>query len=50
MKKVYRVTKFNEKAWLKPYVDKNTKLRQNPKNNLEKDFFKFQFLKKLWKM
>ena len=32
MKKVYRVFKFNEKAWLKPYLDMNTKLRQKEKN------------------
>ena len=40
LKKVYRVNKFNQKAWLKPYVDMNTKLRQKAKNNFEKYFFK----------
>ena len=29
--------RFNQKAWLKPYIDINTKLRQKAKNNLEKD-------------
>ena len=37
---VYRVIKFNRKAWLKPHIDKNTKLRQKAKNNFEKYFFK----------
>ena len=32
--------KFNEKAWLKPYTDTNTKLKEKEKNNFEKDFFK----------
>ena len=34
--KVHRVIQFNQKAWLKPYIDMNTKLRTEGK----KDFFK----------
>ena len=37
---VYRVIKFNQKALLKPYIDMNTKLRREAKNDFEKDFFK----------
>ena len=40
LKKVYRIIKFNQNAWLKPYVDMNTKLSQKAKNNFEKYFFK----------
>ena len=40
LKKVHRAIKFNQKAWLKPYIDMNIKLRQKAKNNFDKDFFK----------
>ena len=31
LKKVYKVIQFNQKAWLKPYIDINTKLRTDAK-------------------
>ena len=40
LKKVHRIIEFNQKAWLKPYVDMNTELRKTVKNDFEKDFFK----------
>ena len=40
LKNIYRVTKFNQKAWLKPYINMNTKPRKKAKNYFEKDFFK----------
>ena len=40
LKKVHRVIKFNQRAWLKPYIDMNTKHRKEAKIESEKDFFK----------
>ena len=39
LKKVHRVIQFNQKAWLKPFIDMNTKLRTEAKNYFEKDLF-----------
>ena len=35
MKKVLILIKFNQKAWLKPHTDMNTKQGQKAKNNFE---------------
>ena len=40
LKKVHRVIQFNQKAWLKPYIDMNTDLRKQAKNDSGKEFFK----------
>ena len=37
LKKFHRIIEFNQEAWLKTYIDMNTKLA---KNDFEKDFFK----------
>ena len=40
LKKVRRIIKFNQKPWLKPYIDMNTELRKLAKDDFEKDLFK----------
>ena len=40
LKKVHRVIEFRQEAWMKPYIDMNTKLRADAKSDFEKDFFK----------
>ena len=40
LRKVHRIIQFNQEDWLKPYIDINTKLRKEAKNDFEKDFFR----------
>ena len=40
LKKLHSLIQFIQEAWLKPYIDMNTKLRIEAKNNSEKGFFK----------
>ena len=41
LKKIHRVIKLNQKAWLKPCVNLNTKVRKKVNIEIEKEFFKF---------
>ena len=40
LKKVHKLIAFYPEAWLKPYIEINTELRKNAKNDFEKDFYK----------
>ena len=40
LRKVHRVIEFNQKAWLKEYINLNTEVRKKASNDFEKDFFK----------
>ena len=37
---IHRVIEFDQSAWMKPYIDFNTKLKTQATNDFEKDFFK----------
>ena len=39
LEKPHRPIKFNNKAWLKPYIDMKTELRTKSKNIFENDFY-----------
>ena len=40
LEKVHKVIKFNQNAWLKPYIDMISDLRKKARNDFEKDFLK----------
>ena len=47
-----KVIQPNQEEWLKEYIDMNTELRKQAKNNFEKGFFKLitLFLEKRWRL
>ena len=40
LKKIHKILQFDQSAWLKPYIDFNTKLRQEADNKFEEGFAK----------
>ena len=40
LKSIHRIIEFNQKAWLKSYINVNTELRKLAKDDFEKDLFK----------
>ena len=36
LKKVCKIIKFNQQAWIKPYIDMNTELRTKAKNDFNR--------------
>ena len=40
VKKIHRGIRFREEPWMRSYIELNTRLRANGKNDFEKDFFK----------
>ena len=40
LEKIHHAIKFDQSAWMKPYVDFNTQLRTQARNDFEKGFFK----------
>ena len=40
LERIHRTIEFDQSEWMKPYIDFNTQLRTEAKNDFEKDFFK----------
>ena len=53
IKNIHRIITCEQSRWLKPFIDLNSKLRADAKNDVEKDLHKVmkkKYLVKQWKM
>ena len=37
LKKIHKILQFEQSAWVKPYIDHNTKMRQEADNKFDED-------------
>ena len=40
LERIHQSIEINQSAWMKPYINSNTQLRTQAKNDFKKDFFK----------
>ena len=49
LKEIHRIVKCKQSRWLKPFIDWNSKLRTDAKNDFDKGLYKLMKNAILWK-